>query len=101
MDPGKRRLVAIVHDDPGALGRLVRTLGCEADTYPSGEALLATLIVSPPGDVLLDLHLPGLRGPELIAALGRRFVGARVVAMTGLDSPVACDASWRLERRPT
>jgi two-component system response regulator FixJ len=95
MDPVRRRHVAIVDDDPGvlrALGRLVRSLGFDAETYPSGEALLAALAGSPPDDVLLDLHLPGLRGPEVIAALRRHGVAARVVVMTGLDPPGSREA---------
>ncbi|TPE46946.1 response regulator transcription factor [Amaricoccus solimangrovi] len=87
-----RRLVAIVDDDPGvcrALARLARSLGFDAATYPSGEALLSGLAPggARPDEVLLDLHLPGLRGPDVIAALRRRGIGARIVVMTGLDRP--------------
>lgn len=95
MDHGKRRLVAIVDDDPSvlrALGRLVRSLGFDADAYASGEALLAGIAAAPPDEVLLDLHLPGLRGPEVIAALRDRRIGARVVVMTGLDRPGSREA---------
>jgi FixJ family two-component response regulator len=87
-----RRLVAIVDDDPGvcrALARLVRSMGFEAATYPSGEALLAASGTAPPDDVILDLHLPGLRGAELLATLKDRRIDARVVVMTGLDRPGA------------
>lgn len=94
MNPNKR-LVAIVDDDPGvlrALGRLVRSLGFEADTYPSGEALLERAQATPPDQILLDLHLPGLRGPEVIAALRRFQPNARVVVMTGLDQPGSREA---------
>lgn len=95
MNPAKRRLVAIVDDDPGvlrALGRLVRSLGFDAHTYPSGEALLAALPAASPDAILLDLHLPGLKGLELIAKLGERLAGARTIVMTGLDRPGARDA---------
>lgn len=87
MDAAKR-LVAIVDDDPSvcrALARLVRSLGFEVATYASGEALLAGAAARPPADVLLDLHLPGLRGPDLLAILRSRHVAAHVVVMTGLD----------------
>lgn len=89
MDPEKR-LVAIVDDDPSvcrALARLVRSLGFAAETYASGEALLRGLIAAPPDEILLDLHLPGLRGPALLRVMRERRVEARVVMMTGLDRP--------------
>lgn len=95
MSPGQR-LVAIVDDDPSvcrALARLVRSLGFEASAYGSGEALLAAAAAgAAPDDVLLDLHLPGLRGPRLLAALRGLSVTARIVVMTGLDRPGAREA---------
>jgi CheY-like chemotaxis protein len=89
MDAAKR-LVAIVDDDPGvcrALARVVRSLGFDVETYGSGEALLVGARVRAPDEVLLDLHLPGLRGAALLAALRDLHVAARVVVMTGLDRP--------------
>lgn len=91
----EKRLVAIVDDDPSvcrALARLVRSLGFDADTYASGEALLTGAAATPPDDVLLDLHLPGLRGPDLLAALRKLRIAARVVVMTGLDGPGSREA---------
>lgn len=87
-------LVAIVDDDPSvcrALVRLVRSLGFATATYKSGEALLAAAVESPPDQILLDLHLPGLRGPDLLDQIRHRL-GARVVVMTGLDRPGAREA---------
>lgn len=87
------RLIAVVDDDPGvcrALERLLRSLGFAVATFPSGEALLAAVAARPPDDVLLDLHLPGLRGPDLVAALAER--GIAVVVMTGLDRPGSREA---------
>jgi DNA-binding response OmpR family regulator len=89
MDAAKR-LVAIVDDDPGvcrALARVVRSLGFDVETYGSGEALLAGAGATRPQQVLLDLHLPGLRGPALLGALRDLHVAARIVVMTGLDRP--------------
>lgn len=86
----EKRLVAIVDDDPSvcrALARVVRSLGFDVETYGSGEALLAGARVRAPDEVLLDLHLPGLRGAALLAALRDLRGAARVVVMTGLDRP--------------
>lgn len=93
MEAGTRH-VAIVDDDPSvcrALARLVRSLGFAASTYASGEALLADAPAKAPDEVLLDLHLPGLRGQELLARIHDRL-SARVVVMTGLDRPGAREA---------
>lgn len=90
----EKRLVAIVDDDPSvcrALARLLRSLGFDTRTYASGEALLADLAAAPPTEILLDLHLPGLRGPDLLAAIRDRLA-ARVVVMTGLDGPGSREA---------
>ncbi len=92
MEPTKR-LVAIVDDDPSvcrALARLVRSIGLDVETYGSGDALLAAS--KSPHDVLLDLHLPGLRSADLIAALQNRRITARVLVMTGLDRPGSREA---------
>jgi FixJ family two-component response regulator len=95
MEIKARRLVAIVDDDPGvlrALGRLVRSLGFDADCHASAEALLDGGVAVPQDKVLLDLHLPGLRGPEAIHAIRRRDPRARIIVMTGLDHPGAREA---------
>jgi CheY-like chemotaxis protein len=91
----EKRLVAIVDDDPGvcrALARVVRSLGFEAETYGSGEALLAGARARAPDQVLLDLHLPGIRGAALLAALRGVGVAARIVVMTGLERPGSREA---------
>ena len=84
--------IAIVDDDESvrrALARLARSLGLEPTTYASGEDLLEGAAQSLPHAILLDLHLPGIRGPDLMAALRGRGVKAPVVIMTGLDRPGA------------
>ena len=91
----EKRLVAIVDDDPSvcrALARLVRSLGLDTVTYGSGEALLAGAASTPPDDVLIDLHLPGLRGPDLLVALRRLRIAVHIVVMTGLDRPGSREA---------
>jgi FixJ family two-component response regulator len=83
-----RRHVAIVDDDPGvcrAMARLARSLGWEASAHASGEALLDAMTAETPSHILLDLHLPGLQGPPLIAALCAAAPPPRVIVMTGFD----------------
>ena len=89
------RLVAIVDDDASvcrALSRVVRSLGFRTAVYASGEALLGEAAGMPLDHVLLDLHLPGLRGTDLLQALRSCSAATRVVVMTGLDRPGARQA---------
>jgi DNA-binding response OmpR family regulator len=95
MDRAERH-VAIVDDDPGvcrAMARLARSLGWRASAHASGEALLDALASERPSHVLLDLHLPGLHGAPLIAALSEGSAPPRVIVVTGLDRPGARAAS--------
>jgi CheY-like chemotaxis protein len=95
MVGGERRLVVIVDDDPSvlrALGRLVRSLGFDVEGYASTGALLERIVAAPPDVVLLDLHLPGLRGPDAILTLRRLSPRARIIVITGLDHPGSREA---------
>jgi len=83
-------LVAIVDDDEAvrrALARLVRTLGFEAAPFASAEAFIDSLPAVRPRCVLLDLHLPGMRGLEALVALRVLARSTRVLIMTGHDEP--------------
>jgi len=87
MNSGKR-IVAIVDDDPAvcrALARLVRSLGFDAITYSSGEEILQNAAFPRPDFVLLDLHLPGLMGPQLLRVLRQQIHEAQIVMMTARD----------------
>lgn len=86
--PRNDSLIAIVDDDLGvrrALARLVAVLGHQAKTFASGEEFLDSVQSHPPDCVLLDLHLSGMSGIQVIASLRDRGETAPVVIMTGLD----------------
>jgi len=72
------------------MARLAKSLGWEASTHASGQALVDAMTT--PSHVLLDLHLPGLHGPALIAALRLGADPPRVIVMTGYDRPGAREA---------
>jgi FixJ family two-component response regulator len=91
MDTSRRHL-AIVDDDPSvcrAMARLAKSLGWETSAHDSGQVLLDSMASERPSHVLLDLHLPGLHGPQLIAALCNGSEPPRVIVMTGFDRPGA------------
>jgi len=70
-----------------ALGRLVRSLSYEPVAYESGERFLARLDEDTPFCVVLDQHMPGLNGLEVLIAMRERGSQAPVVIVTGLDRP--------------
>ena len=81
-------LVAIVDDDESvrrALRRLVLSLRYEPVAYASGEDFLASLALRRPGCVVMDLHLPGLNGIEVLGHLCKQDGAPPVIVMTGYD----------------
>lgn len=85
----------IVEDDAAvsrALSRAVRSLGFDVTVFGNGEAVLASAITQAPALLLLDLHLPGIAGAELIEALLLRAPQLRIVVMTGRDISGAREA---------
>lgn len=65
----------IADDDPlisDQLQHFAKKLGADARVVPDGAQALEALKSDPPDAVVLDLHMPGLSGPELLAAIGDR-----------------------------
>ena len=63
--------VLVVEDDLSvsrALARAIRSLGYDVSTFETGEDLLRCTLVANPAALLLDFHLPGLSGADLIMA---------------------------------
>jgi len=88
-------MVLIVDDDAGvsrALARVVRSMGFAVATFETGEALLGGWVSGGPAVLLLDLHLPGLSGAELISVLCTRDPEIRIIVMTGRDVDDAREA---------
>ncbi len=86
----KRRLIAIVDDDEGvckALKRLILASDMDAVTYSSGRTFLDSLPVQPPDCVLLDLHMPGLTGEDILKELANSGWRFPVIVITGRDQP--------------
>ena len=82
--PAAKRLVAVLDDEPElrkALRRLLTCFGFRVVEYERGADLLADLGSSPPDCLLLDLHMPGINGFEVLEALRSR----RIPLPTGGD----------------
>lgn len=107
MDPGDK-FIAIVEDDARirtALLRLFRFAHYRAQAFCSADALLGSLSKRMPSCVVLDLHLPGMSGLELLRRLAKLDPFPPVVVITAHDDErveTACRAlgSKRYFRKP-
>jgi FixJ family two-component response regulator len=78
-------LVVVVDDDESvreSLPDLLVELGYAVDAFESAEAFLASDMVEEAGCLILDIALPGMKGPELQEELGRRGLKIPVVFIT-------------------
>jgi|MudIll2142460700_1097286.scaffolds.fasta_scaffold117520_2 DNA-binding response OmpR family regulator len=83
-------VVAVLDDEPEmrkALRRLLLCRGFRVEEYARGEELLAALGCHPLDCVLLDLHLPGLNGFDVLEAFQARHIAAPVIVLTAHDEP--------------
>jgi FixJ family two-component response regulator len=80
-------LVHVVDDDASfrtAVERRLKNAGYDVLTYPSAQHLLDHLpIDSRPGCILLDVHIPGLSGPDLQERLINLGSTLPIVFLTG------------------
>jgi two-component system response regulator FixJ len=78
--------IFVVDDDEAvrdSLQLLLEAEGFEAFAFESGAAALAALDRSRPACLVLDLHMPGINGIELLEALAARDIQLPVVLITG------------------
>lgn len=80
--------IAIVDDDEAvrrALRRVALSLSYDAVTYSSGPDFLEGLDSAEASCVLLDLHMPGLKGLDVLNVLRERGSSLPVIIITGFD----------------
>jgi len=78
-------LVVVVDDDESvreSLPDLLVELGYAIDTFDSAEAFMVSDLVDDTGCLLLDIALPGMKGPELQDELARRGIDIPIVFIT-------------------
>jgi FixJ family two-component response regulator len=83
-------VVAVLDDEPEmrkALRRLLTSRGFGVEEYESGEDLLAALETHPLDFLLLDLHMPGVNGFEVLVSLHTRHFPLPVIVITAHDEP--------------
>ncbi len=85
---GRRKVVAIVDDDPSMLRAtkdLLDAQGFVTAVFPSAEEFLASKLGPEADYLLLDIHLTGMSGIELQRRLKASHSDVPVIFMTALD----------------
>ena len=93
-----RATVFVVDDDAGVRADLRSVLedgGWAVRDYATAEALLADRTPGPGGCLLVDAHLPGMSGIELLEALRARGAAAPAVMITGAGDVAMAIAAMR------
>jgi DNA-binding response OmpR family regulator len=83
-------MVAVLDDEPEMRKALRRLLGCRGfrvQEYERAEDLLAAVDLQVPDYVLLDLHMPGKNGFDVLEALDARRILVPVIVITAHDEP--------------
>jgi len=82
--------VAIVDDEEPirkALCRLLRAAGLKAEAFSSGQSFLDSIFARQPDCVILDLHMPGLSGLQVLQQLQSSRFRLPAIVITGHDEP--------------
>jgi len=80
-------IVSIVDDDESvreSLPDLLKEFGLPSQTFSSAEEFLAKDGISQSKCLILDVAMPGMRGPELQEELIRRKIKIPIIFITGL-----------------
>ena len=82
--------VAVVDDEPSicrALLRLLRAADFRAEAYASATTFLESLANEAPDCLVVDLHMPGLSGFDVLHHLMLTRVGVPAIVITAHDEP--------------
>jgi FixJ family two-component response regulator len=87
-------VIAVLDDESEmrkALRRLLTSRGYQVDEYERGEDLLAALGSQPMDCLLLDLHMAGINGFDVLEAFRIRRIPVPVIVITAHDEPGTAD----------
>ena len=86
--PPSKCTIAVVEDDASfrrAVERLLRASGFEADTFASAEDFLRSAAGNSHACLIIDIHLPGMSGVDLIDHLGGSAPTPPAIFITAQD----------------
>ena len=84
--------IAVVDDEEPvrkALGRLLRASGMEVECYAGGREFLEGSARRRPDCVVLDLHMPGMSGLQVLHELRSAKKSLPAVVITAYDEPAS------------
>jgi FixJ family two-component response regulator len=84
----QRLKIAVVDDEVGvrkALSRLFRSANMDVEAFATGLEFLDSLSTHQPDCLVLDLHMPGLTGRDVLRRLARKSPRLPTVVITGKD----------------
>lgn len=82
--------IAVLDDDASvrtAVGRLLTAADFLVDQYDSFGLFRKSLERASPGCLVLDLHMPGMDGIDVMKYLTRNRIRLPIVVLTGHDAP--------------
>jgi FixJ family two-component response regulator len=98
LSEAKRRIF-IIDDDISvrkAFSRLLRSVGYQVETFPSGEQFLSRERFDGKGCIILDIQMPGLSGLALQQELCKADYHLPIIFVTGHgDTPARIQAMQR------
>lgn len=90
-EPGTRKTVVIVEDDPGWCEALKfffdEANDFQARAFTDARQAWEAIAASPPDLAILDVVMPALGGQELAEMMHERGIQTRVIFLTGLLTP--------------
>jgi FixJ family two-component response regulator len=88
--------IYIVDDDPAvrdALSVVFQLEGFNVSAFDSADSFLDVIQTSPPAPILVDVHMPGRSGIDLLKVLNAEHYGAPIFIISGqADIPMAVSA---------
>jgi FixJ family two-component response regulator len=90
----KQSVIAVLDDEPEMRKALRRLLGCRGfrvEEYACAEDLFAALDSHIVDCLLLDLHMPGTNGFDVLGAFQVRHIPTPIIVITAHDEPGTAD----------
>jgi FixJ family two-component response regulator len=92
--PTKQSVIALLDDEPEmrkALRRLLGSRGFRVEEYGCAEDLLADVGSHTIDCLLLDLHMPGINGFDVLGTFQVRHISVPIIVITAHDEPGTAD----------